>query len=118
MNIVRVSKPKVFKDTDKLLEMLMFRKTGFSFNFLADYYNCDRTSLRYQCRKYQIFPVKKVQMRNDKSPDIFNPRRIATTVIVQIAPEKVSNWTVIDGERINTGKSYADYLKANSPYKS
>lgn len=109
--------PKIFKDSNKLLEMLMLRKTGFSFNFLAYFYKCDRTSLRYQCRKYQVFPSKKKYIRNDKSSDIFNPNRIANMIIMEIAPEKVSNWIVIDGERINTGKNYSDYLKSNSPYK-
>jgi hypothetical protein len=107
----------ISKDPTILLEILDLRRAGLSLDFLAELYNCDRTSLRYQCRKYQIFPMKTVFIRNDKSPEIFNPKRIASRVLIAVAPPKASNWTIVDGERINTGKSYADYLKDVSPYK-
>lgn len=106
----------ISKDPNQLLEILSLRRAGISLDFLAELYNCDRTSLRYQCRKYQIFPTKTVFIRNDKSPEIFNPQRIAHQIIITIAPSQPSQWTIINGERVNTGKSYADYLKV-SPYK-
>ncbi len=113
-----MSKVYIFsKNPEKLLEMLALRRAGFSFDFLSELYNCDRTTLRYQCRKYQIFPVKTVFIRNDKSPEIYNPKRIIKKIIEELYPERISNWTIVDGERINTGKSYADYLKTLSPYK-
>ena len=99
----------IFIDKSKLLEMLLLRKQGWTFVALADLYNCDRTSLRYQCRKYQIFPIKKEFKSN--SNEVFNPKRISTHILVEIFPKKVSNWTTVDGERVNLGKSYADYLK-------
>lgn len=105
----------ISKDPATLLEILSLRRAGFSLEFLAELYNCDRTSLRYQCRKYQIFPIKTVFIRNDKSPEIFNPKRIMSQIIVNFIHHEVSNWTMIDGERVNTGKSYADYL---SPYNN
>lgn len=105
----------IAKDKNKLLEMLYLRRAGFSYNFLSKFYGCDRETLRYHCHKYQIFPQKKKFIHN--SSEVFNPARIAIKIISTIAPEKVSNWIVIDGEKINTGKSYADYLKSNSPYK-
>lgn len=109
----------IAKNPEKLIEMLMLRRLGFSTYFLANLYGCDRETLRYHCRKYQIFPQKTKFISN--SPDIFNPKRIATQVIIKIIPETVSNWVSLDGERVNIGKSYADYLKAeklkrNSPY--
>ena len=106
----------IFNDKQKLLEMLSLRSSGYSFNFLSELYNCDRTSLRYQCRKYQIFPLKNKTIKNDKSPEIFNPIRIWSSVLIQVAPFKVSHWKIIDGEKVNTGKSYADYLANLSPY--
>lgn len=106
----------ISKDKAKLLEMLLLREAGFSFNFLADFYGCDRTSLRYQCRKYKVFPNKTIFISNSK--EVFNPQKIATHIIVQIFPQGKSNWTVIDGERVNMGKNYADYLKTVSPYKT
>lgn len=108
----------ISKNPATLLEILELRRLGLSLNFLAEIYNCDRTSLRYQCRKYQVFPTKTVFVRNDKSKEIFNPKRIASQVIIEIAPHRLSHWVTVDGERINTGKSYADYLKSVSPYKT
>lgn len=109
----------IFKDSNKLLEMLMLRRQGWTFYALAELYNCDRTSLRYQCRKYQIFPIKTIQIRNDKSKEIFDPRRIVTQIIIEIQPlEQEKQWIIIGDEKINTGKSYADYLKNISPYKT
>ncbi len=109
-----------YKKPEILLEMLTLRRAGLDLTFLAELYNCDRASLRYQCRKYQVFPVKTVfkiyDWRNTKSKEIFNPKRIAQFVITQIVPHRVSNWMLVDGERVNTGKSYADYLAAVSPY--
>lgn len=105
----------ISKDFNKLLEMLSLRRAGWTFVALADLYNCDRTSLRYQCRKYQVFPDKKIYIKNSK--EVFDPRRISHYIIVELYPKKVSNWKVIDGEKINTGKSYADYLASLSPYK-
>lgn len=101
----------ISKDPTILLEILELRRHGFSLDFLADLYDCDRTSLRYQCRKYQIFPHKTVFVRNDKSPEIFNPKRIISQIIMEISPKQNSSWILINGEKINTGKSYADYLK-------
>ncbi len=115
---------RIFKDKEKLLEMLSMRRQGFTFSFLARMYKCDRTSLRYQCRKYQIFPEKTVYVRNNQSAEIFNPNKIASRIILKIAPSFRSQWKVIDGERVNLGKSYKEYLKeykqkekALSPYK-
>ncbi len=109
--MVKKSYTFISKDPKILIAILELRKMGLSLDFIADLYNCDRTSLRYQCRKYQIFPLKTIFVRNDKSPEIYNPKRIASQIILNFAPHEVSNWTIIDGERINTGKSYLDYLK-------
>lgn len=104
-----------YRKNDKLLEMLSLRNSGWTFASLAELYKCDRASLRYQCRKYQVFPKKKRFIFNSK--EVFNPKRIYIQVISELFPQKVSNWVVVDGERINTGKSYADYLQSISPYK-
>lgn len=102
----------ISKDNSTLLEILQLRRVGFSLDFLAELYDCDRTSLRYQCRKYQIFPQKTIFIKN--SDEVFNPKRIANHIILEIYPKEESNWTIIDGEKVNTGKSYADYLKSVS----
>lgn len=117
--MIKKSGTFIFRDNNKLLEMLVLRRQGWTFYALAELYHCDRTSLRYQCRKYQIFPIKTIQIRNDKSKEIFDPRRIATQIIIELKPqEEESQWTIIDGEKINRGKSYADYISNISPYKT
>ena len=106
----------ISQDLDKLLEMLSLRRDGWTFVFLAELFDCDRTSLRYQCRKYQIFPIKKVFTKNSK--EVFNPKRISHNILIEINPIEPSQWVDVDGERVNTGKSYSDYLKTISPYKT
>lgn len=112
---MRKPRTPISKDPDILLEILSLRLAGWTFTAIATLYNCDRTSLRYHFRKYQIFPVKKVFVKN--SNEVFDPQRIASTVIVELFPTNTSTWTVIDGEKINTGKTYAEYLAELSPYK-
>jgi hypothetical protein len=96
-----------FNDNDKLIEALLLRKDGWTFVALAERYDCDRTTLRYQCRKYQIFPTKKTFKKN--SNEVFDPKRIAAQIIVELQPNQ-SNWITVNGERINTGRDYKDYL--------
>ncbi len=97
------------QNPQQLLAILDLRRQGFSLDFIAELYNCDRTTLRYHCRKYQIFPERTIFIKN--SPEVFNPKRIANEIIIKLIPKNESNWTIIGGERVNLGKSYADYLK-------
>lgn len=103
------------QDESRLLEMLTLRRAGWSFVALAERYHCDRTSLRYHCRKYQIFPVKTKFVKYSR--EVFSPHKMVGQMLAIVAPALVKNWKIIDGERVNAGKSYAEYLKANSPYK-
>ena len=98
----------ISKDSEKLLEVLYLRRAGWALESLSEMYNIRRQSLRYQCRKYQIFPIKTNYIKN--SNDIFNPKRVIAQIILQIKPV-TTQWLVVDGERINQGKSYKDYLK-------
>ena len=100
---------KIFNDKDKLLNILNLRLAGWTLISIANLYQCDRQSVRYHCRKYQIFPTKTKFTRNSR--EVFNPQRIVNHILIDIIPRKTSNWVVIDGERINNGRSYADYLK-------
>ena len=104
----------ISKNPELLFEMLMLRKAGWTFVALSDLYGCDRTSLRYQCRKYQIFPIKTVYKKN--SNEVFNPSRIVTSILIELNPKEEGNWKEVDGEKINTGMSYAEYRAKFSPY--
>lgn len=109
-----MKKPYTFisKDKDNLIEMLNLRKSGWTFVALSQLYDCDRTTLRYQCRKYQVFPIKKLHIKN--SSEVFDPKRIALHIIHELYPTVQTNWTIIQGEKINKGKSYAEYLAERS----
>lgn len=112
---MRKSYTFISKDPIILLEILNLRRQGWSFVSLAELYDCDRTSLRYQCRKYQVFPKKTMFIKN--SNEVFNFKRIVHQVVAELYPQEVSNWIIVDGEKVNKGKSYADYLASVSPYK-
>lgn len=116
---MRQGDTRKFTDTDKLIELLELRRLGWTLTALAELFDCDRTSLRYQCRKYMVFPPKTVFIKN--SNEVFDPKRIAHQIIIEIEPPKPpeeSKWVEVDGERINIGMSYADYVKKQfSPYK-
>lgn len=111
---MRKPRTAISKDPQILFEILNLRLAGWTFVAISELYNCDRTSLRYQCRKYQIFPLKKIYIKN--SNEVFDPKRISSFILSQIYPQPVSHWTIIEGEKINVGKSYAEYV-AFSPYK-
>lgn len=100
--IVRNSYVKVFVDKQKLYEMALLRRMGWTFTALAILYNCDRTSVRDQCRKYCIFPL---------GEEVFNPERIVTRILVKENPVSKTAWTIIDGEKVCLGRSYKDYFK-------
>lgn len=114
--MIKKSGTFVFSDKDKLIEMLALRRSGWTFESLAELYSCDRSSLRYQCRKYQIFPHKTRFHFNPHSLEVFDPKRIITSVLIEVYPID-TQWTIIDGEKINKGKSYAEYLESLSPYR-
>ena len=98
---VKKSGAFVFKDNRKLYEAMLLRRAGWSLNALAHLYDCDRTSLRYQVRRFCIFPLE---------GEVFVPERIVKRIIFEIKPKEIE-WTIIDGERVSLGKSYQDYLK-------
>ena len=54
---MRQGDSKLFLNSAKLTEMLNLRNIGFSYNILAKIFSCDRTSLSFQCDRYQIKPV-------------------------------------------------------------
>lgn len=84
-------KPRTFKNTEVLWLMLEMRRNGWPLKELAFFFNCDHTSVRKQCLKYDIPAV---------IPLIPHPTIIFQRVLLDF-----------DGERINQGKTYREYLK-------
>lgn len=101
---------KLFLDRDKLTQMINLRRNGLTVTTLAIMFGCDYSSIRAQCDKYGIVPRVDV---------IYGIERI----IAQIIPHYIQSKTfkVVNGEKINLGKSYAEYVteslaKSKYPY--
>ncbi len=77
--------------------MLALRVEGWSFTSLAFLYGCDRTSIETQCKKYGAEPIGRVYT-------------IERIVVYVLRPKIETKWKLVDGERINKGKMYEDYL--------
>ncbi len=99
-------KNQVFQKKNKqnLNLMLNLRQEGLSVRYLATFFGVDRKSIKYQCHKYAIYP-------QDDGINLFRPIRLL--ILKNFTPEikKESVWTYKDGEVINLGKDYKDYLQ-------
>lgn len=92
-----------FKDRNSLNKLVNLRIFGFSRNSLAILFNVDKTALTYHFKKYGIAMDN---VRRNKQSEVYDVPRIVSHIVL-IPP---SVWVEIDGERINQGRSYAEYL--------
>ena len=74
--------------------ILNLRLIGWSYNSLASFFGVSRQAARYQCHKYGI----EYEGYGMRIPNLSTA-------------QKIDKWRHIDGEKINVGKSYAEYLK-------
>lgn len=82
--------PRTFRNDAVLQAMLQMRNYGWSLKELAFVFHCDHTSIRKAC------------LRNNVAAEVpILPRPIIQFKYI----------VVLDGERINGGKSYREYLK-------
>lgn len=84
-----MNKKGVFREPNVLVTMLFLRKSGWALKDLAYLFGCEHSSVRRMCSKYGVFPT---QLRSQ-------PTVRFTRVLLDL-----------DGDRINPGKSYAEYL--------
>ncbi len=82
--------------------MLNLRLNGFSVETLGIIFNCDHTSVGDQCRKYGIVPVVSVYPQVVKKRKVFDLKRQMAIILPQLP--------VPGEERINRGKTYAEYV--------
>jgi hypothetical protein len=95
-------KKKLFLDTEKLYTAMTLRRAGWGFEPISIIYECDRSSIRKQARKYIILPEVKY----------FYPQKIALHIVTELnLIDTKTEWADIQGERVCLGKSYADYIK-------
>ncbi len=89
---------KIFLNKPRLYQMLNLRRNGLALTSLAVIYNCDRTSVAYHCKEYQIAPIDE---------EVYDLERIISQILPK-APQPT--FKIVNGERINLGKTYKEYL--------
>lgn len=95
---------KLFRDRWLLSDMLSLRTSGWSFTSIAALFACDRKSVEKQCKKYGAKP----------NNEVYTIERINKSAIKPLLEDK---WIERNGERINKGMNYADYLKKQYPHR-
>ncbi len=91
---------KLFLDRTKLTRMINLRIIGYTEQSLATMFGCDRVSISQQLIKYNIIPLEQT----------YDFERITRAILPSLQPQFNSQWEVRNGERINLGKSYKEYL--------
>lgn len=91
---------KLFKDKEKLYAMVNLRRNGWALTSLSLLYGCQVPSIWDQCDKYGVIPL---------TDEVYTAERITTKVLVELLPDE-PRWRVIDGQRVNRGRTYKDYL--------
>ena len=93
---------RIFREPQKLEQLLVMLKRGHSILFLSLYFNCDRSSILFQARKHNVHKYHgvekwtKVQIKEWETNHFIRP---------------IDN--SINGDPITKGKSYEDYKKEN-----
>jgi hypothetical protein len=87
---------KLFLRKEKLYLLVNLRRTGHTYKSIALFFNCDYSSVKFQCRKYHIEPLDEVYG--------------VQAILESIPLPRQHEVREIDGERINVGRSYKDYL--------
>ena len=97
---MQIGNRKLFIDKALLSRMLNLRRNGYSIQTLAIMFNCHFTSIDFECQKYHIEPLT----------EVIGLERLISDVIAQVpAP----SYKIINGEKINLGKSYKEYVAQN-----
>lgn len=120
---------KIFRDQQKLQEMLSLRQQGWSLLKLAVRYGINHTSILYWCKKYNCKPGQKVirELPIRKLPKCKVCGKIVNTIANKFCSRKcyrqfcaskneVLNEEIVEG--INQGKSYMDYVREENLKKA
>jgi Helix-turn-helix domain len=89
---------------EQIQEMIQMRKAGFSFSAIGRKFGKDHSTILYHCKKAELFKFRTPRgKKRDKTWAVYDasPR-----------PEIIE-----DGEVINSGKDYIDYLAEENDRK-
>ena len=95
---MRKNDKKIFLDKAKLYQMVNLRLNGLSLTSLGYLFNCNLKSIEYQCDKYNVKPID----------DTYTIERLVSKILRNKIKEPT--YKVVNGEKINLGRSYKDYL--------
>lgn len=105
---------KVFRDYNLLTEMLSLRAVGSSYMALGEKYGVDHSSIVYQCQKHGVIAsmtqeiiVMKTEPK-ERMVHVFKPAPLIDGV-----------WAKDEnGEKINVGRTYEEYIKIQNDRKN
>ena len=96
---------KLFNNNPKLLkDMLEMRRAGLSVETLAYLFRCDRSSIRYQCKKHNV------KFDGGRGVGIMHIQRPIIELVQKMDPR--NKWTIGENGRILSKENkYDDYRK-------
>lgn len=111
---------RVFKQPTVLEQMLLLRLAGLSYKQIAVLFNCDYTTVYHHCKKYEIKQTQRIVItpfilsiisRRPEEELIQHFKRLQSKKTIPIEQDN-SKWYIRDnGERVNKGFDYKEYLK-------
>ena len=111
--IMRENYTKVFRNYDLLTEMLTLRALGSSFMALGEKYGVDHSSIVYQCQKHSV-----VAMMTQSIMVMKTEPKEKIVYSYKPAPLVDGVWANQEGEKINVGRSYQEYLEIENRRKN
>lgn len=112
---------KIFRDRELLQDMLTKRDNGWSATALALEFNCDGGAIVYRCKQHGVKPNKitfgkkqwvalNVAQRIEKIQTP-NREKVISDSIQEFRQEFRQDLRDEQGQRINKGKPYKEYIK-------
>ncbi len=87
--------------------MTNLRRQGFSVNYLSSVFHCDKKAIRHQLKKYGV-------QRWEPVVSPYEGTKLCIKEGLKNLLAEENKWEIKDGERVNKGRSYAEYLKVSS----
>lgn len=107
---------RIFNDKEALQEMLTLRDKGWSLIALATRFDCDHTSIIFQCRKHGVKPISEkiitIKQTRHLKPRLSNGR--IDSLLRGRLREVWDNPVDEKGEKVNKGKlTMKEYYEAD-----
>jgi len=97
---MKTGQKTIFNNPATLLQMIALRRAGYATTTLAIMFGVDRSSIEYHCQRFSLKPDRQ----------IYSLERIIADVLIALNPPADPRFKIVNGERINLGKTYAEYM--------